>query len=139
MGGGFIIKPERGGYYGKWGLDYLRCKLEKELPTDTYQPGMKRLHKKAILPSMNYSGDYGLKDFLDQGGGDSDMAVADLVVAFAITNPAAVLSFLMAFAAFEQPVRLPDGRVCRCGFGKRIVSSIDREETSKRNSSRFSP
>lgn len=32
------------------------------------------------LYSMNYSGDYGLENFLDQGGGDSDMAVADFVI-----------------------------------------------------------
>ena len=32
------------------------------------------------LYSMNYSGDYGLEDFIAQGGGSSDMAVADFVI-----------------------------------------------------------
>lgn len=32
------------------------------------------------LYSMGYSGDYGLEEFLDQGGGDSDMAVACFVI-----------------------------------------------------------
>lgn len=32
------------------------------------------------LYSMDYSGDYGLEDFLVQGGGNSDMAVADFVI-----------------------------------------------------------
>lgn len=32
------------------------------------------------LYAMEYSGDYGLEDFLNQGGGDSDMAVADFVI-----------------------------------------------------------
>jgi hypothetical protein len=32
------------------------------------------------LYSMNYSGDYGLEDFIAQGGGSSDMAVGDFVI-----------------------------------------------------------
>nr|WP_325240213.1 linear amide C-N hydrolase [uncultured Oscillibacter sp.] len=32
------------------------------------------------LYSMNYSGDYGLEDFIAQGGGSSDMAVADFLI-----------------------------------------------------------
>lgn len=32
------------------------------------------------LYAMEYPGDYGLEDFLDQGGGDSDMAVAGFVI-----------------------------------------------------------
>lgn len=32
------------------------------------------------LYSMEYRGDYGLNDFLDQGGRTSDMAVADFVI-----------------------------------------------------------
>lgn len=37
-------------------------------------------HLEESLYSMDYSGDYGLEDFLDQGGGSSDMAVADFVI-----------------------------------------------------------
>lgn len=34
-------------------------------------------HLEEGLYSMEYAGDYGLEEFLDQGGGSSDMAVAD--------------------------------------------------------------